>query len=50
MARRVSASQRIARIGSTGTVREPQLHFEVRRGTRAVDPMGILPQVTADAR
>jgi len=32
----------IARVGSTGNVGSPQLHFEIRRGKRAVDPMPYL--------
>jgi murein DD-endopeptidase MepM/ murein hydrolase activator NlpD len=35
---RVTRGQAIARAGSTGTVSTPQLHFEIRRGTRAVNP------------
>jgi murein DD-endopeptidase MepM/ murein hydrolase activator NlpD len=30
--------QKIGTVGSTGTVTEPQLHFELRRGTQAVNP------------
>ena len=33
----------IARVGSTGSVDQPQLHFEVRRGRTAVDPTRHLP-------
>jgi murein DD-endopeptidase MepM/ murein hydrolase activator NlpD len=33
----------IARVGATGSVGEPQLHFELRRGTRALDPAQQLP-------
>lgn len=29
----------VARSGSSGNVAEPQLHFELRRGSRAVNPM-----------
>jgi murein DD-endopeptidase MepM/ murein hydrolase activator NlpD len=32
----------IARVGSTGNVSEPQLHFELRKGTEAVDPKVML--------
>jgi murein DD-endopeptidase MepM/ murein hydrolase activator NlpD len=39
---KVRRGQTIARVGETGTVAEPQLHFELRRGTRALDPMGYL--------
>jgi murein DD-endopeptidase MepM/ murein hydrolase activator NlpD len=35
---RVRRGQTIARVGATGAVAEPQLHFELRRGTRALDP------------
>ena len=34
----VRRGQTIARVGSTGNVQRPQLHFEVRSGTRAVNP------------
>ncbi len=34
----VRRGQMIGRAGSSGSVDEPQLHFEVRRGVRAVDP------------
>lgn len=33
----------IARAGSSGQVGEPQLHFELRQGARAVDPAQYLP-------
>jgi len=39
---KVRRGQTIARIGSTGAVHEPQLHFEVRHGTRALDPADYL--------
>ena len=32
----------IARVGSTGNVSTPQLHFELRKGTEAVDPKMML--------
>lgn len=38
----VKRGQAIARAGSTGSVRSPQLHFELRKGTRAVDPRRYL--------
>jgi murein DD-endopeptidase MepM/ murein hydrolase activator NlpD len=48
---KVSRGQVIARVGSTGSVSEPQLHFELRRGNRAVDPREFLsPQPTATSR
>jgi murein DD-endopeptidase MepM/ murein hydrolase activator NlpD len=38
----VRRGQQIAKAGDSGGVAQPQLHFEVRQGTRAVDPMGFL--------
>lgn len=35
---RVTRGQAIARVGDSGNVREPQLHFELRKGVEAVDP------------
>jgi murein DD-endopeptidase MepM/ murein hydrolase activator NlpD len=40
----VRRGQTIAKVGSTGNVRSPQLHFEVRRGTRPVNPNEFLEQ------
>ncbi|HSK40767.1 MAG TPA: M23 family metallopeptidase, partial [Arenibaculum sp.] len=47
---RVGRGQSIGTIGSTGSVSVPQLHFEVRKGSRAVDPKGLLDdrQVSRD--
>ncbi|MDP6574463.1 MAG: LysM peptidoglycan-binding domain-containing M23 family metallopeptidase, partial [Rhodospirillales bacterium] len=39
---RVERGQVIAKIGSSGNVTTPQLHFELRRGKRAVDPRAHL--------
>jgi murein DD-endopeptidase MepM/ murein hydrolase activator NlpD len=39
----VTRGQEIAKAGSTGTVNSPQLHFEIRQGTRALDPSNYLP-------
>ena len=41
---RVKKGQIVAKVGSSGTVSEPQLHFELRRGKRAVDPRKHLPK------
>lgn len=38
----VSAGQVIAKVGDTGGVGAPQLHFELRRGTKPVDPREFL--------
>jgi murein DD-endopeptidase MepM/ murein hydrolase activator NlpD len=48
---RVSRGQVIARAGSSGNVSSPQLHFEIRRGTRAVDPqMHLVRRVSGKDR
>jgi murein DD-endopeptidase MepM/ murein hydrolase activator NlpD len=39
----VSRGQVIARVGKTGGIDAPQLHFEVRKGSQAVDPRKFLP-------
>ena len=39
---RVAQGQVIAKVGATGGVSEPQLHFELRRGKSAVDPRQFL--------
>jgi murein DD-endopeptidase MepM/ murein hydrolase activator NlpD len=38
----VTRGQVIARAGQTGNVSQPQVHFELRQGTQAVDPMPYL--------
>jgi murein DD-endopeptidase MepM/ murein hydrolase activator NlpD len=44
----VTKGQVIAYAGNTGDVHEPQLHFEIRRGTRPIDPRPLLrPQQLA---
>jgi murein DD-endopeptidase MepM/ murein hydrolase activator NlpD len=35
---RVRKGQQIATVGSTGNIKNPQLHFELRRGNRVLDP------------
>lgn len=39
---KVIKGQAIGTVGSTGGVSQPQLHFEIRRGTQAVDPAKFL--------
>ncbi|HSR72022.1 MAG TPA: peptidoglycan DD-metalloendopeptidase family protein, partial [Kiloniellales bacterium] len=46
---RVRRGQPIARVGTTGNVARPQLHFEIREGTRAVDPLRLLEIQSAEA-
>lgn len=41
---RVRRGQKIAAAGSTGNVNSPQVHFEIRRGRKAVNPMSYLPK------
>lgn len=38
----VRKGQNIGAVGSTGSVTEPQLHFEVRRGSDALNPQAFL--------
>ena len=38
----VRRGQTIARVGSSGSVDRPQLHFEIRRGREAVNPLRFL--------
>lgn len=38
----VNKGEVIARVGSTGGVRTPQLHFEIRRGRKALNPINYL--------
>jgi murein DD-endopeptidase MepM/ murein hydrolase activator NlpD len=42
---RVKRGQPIAKAGKTGNVDQPQLHFEVRVGTKPVDPMPYLEKM-----
>ena len=38
----VKKGQIIGEVGNTGNVKTPQLHFEVRKGTKAVNPINYL--------
>lgn len=40
---KVKRGEKIATVGSTGSVTTPQLHFEVRSGKKAVNPRPYLP-------
>ncbi len=46
---RVKRGQLIARVGSSGGVDQPQLHFELRKGKKAVDPLDYLRRPSASA-
>jgi murein DD-endopeptidase MepM/ murein hydrolase activator NlpD len=39
---RVSVGQPIGKIGKTGKVDKPQLHFEIRKGTKSYNPTNYL--------
>ena len=39
---KVSVGQQIGKIGKTGKVDKPQLHFELRKGTKAYNPISYL--------
>ncbi len=39
---KVTSGQAIAKVGETGGVSQPQLHFELRRGKKPVDPREFL--------
>ncbi|HWK43086.1 MAG TPA: peptidoglycan DD-metalloendopeptidase family protein [Stellaceae bacterium] len=43
----VRRGQPIAQVGATGSVGTPQLHFELRRDRRAIDPLDHLPQLSS---
>jgi len=44
---KVKKGEAIARVGSSGIVAEPQLHFEIRKGRKAVNPLKYLPKNAA---
>ncbi|MBT4711260.1 MAG: M23 family metallopeptidase [Alphaproteobacteria bacterium] len=46
----VTRGQMIATAGATGSVLEPQLHFEIRLGTEAVNPLEYLDRQLASLR
>jgi len=43
----VHRGQTIARVGQSGSVTEPQLHFEIREGSQPVDPQRYLGSPTS---
>lgn len=46
---KVTRGQAIARVGSSGSVGAPQLHFEIRKGRKAIDPLRHLPKAGASS-
>lgn len=43
----VQAGSVIGYVGKSGSAKTPQLHFAVREGSQAIDPIGKLPQTVA---
>ncbi|MDC9701800.1 MAG: M23 family metallopeptidase [Alphaproteobacteria bacterium] len=41
---KVRRGQIISKAGMTGSVRQPQLHFEIRKGSRPVDPLSLFSE------
>lgn len=46
----VKRGEPVAKVGKSGNVTSPQLHFELRRGTRAVDPTRYLTGEVPDGK
>jgi murein DD-endopeptidase MepM/ murein hydrolase activator NlpD len=46
---KVSRGQVIAKAGTSGSVTEPQVHFELRKGSRPVDPTQYMSSMAAQA-
>jgi len=46
---KVNRGQVIAKAGATGTVSQPQVHFELRKGSRPVDPTKYMSSMAAQA-
>ncbi len=46
---KVRRGQIIAKAGNTGSVSQPQVHFELRKGSRPVDPTKYMSQTAASA-
>ncbi|HEY1719638.1 MAG TPA: peptidoglycan DD-metalloendopeptidase family protein [Magnetospirillaceae bacterium] len=45
----VTKGQKVALSGDTGGVGQPQLHFELRQGAKAIDPQSIMPNELSPA-
>jgi murein DD-endopeptidase MepM/ murein hydrolase activator NlpD len=44
---KVRRGQVIAKAGASGSVSQPQVHFELRKGSRPVDPTKYMSSATA---
>ena len=44
---KVNKGQIVAKVGASGNVVQPQLHFEVRKGKRAINPLRHLTRIDA---
>ncbi len=44
---KIKKGQQIATVGRTGNVSSPQLHFEIRKGKKALDPVTVMPPLSA---
>ena len=42
--KQVAKGETIAKVGQSGGVAQPQLHFEIRQRNKAIDPAPLLPQ------
>jgi murein DD-endopeptidase MepM/ murein hydrolase activator NlpD len=42
---KVKRGQIVARAGKTGAVEQPQVHFEIRQGSKPVDPMPHMEKI-----
>jgi murein DD-endopeptidase MepM/ murein hydrolase activator NlpD len=46
---KIRRGEAVARVGTSGGIGQAQLHFELRRGTKAIDPLDHLPQLAGAA-
>jgi murein DD-endopeptidase MepM/ murein hydrolase activator NlpD len=46
---KVRRGEIIAKAGTTGSVSQPQVHFELRKGSRPVDPTKYMSSMAAQA-
>ncbi|MGB8841843.1 MAG: M23 family metallopeptidase, partial [Aliidongia sp.] len=46
---KIRRGEAVARVGNSGGIGQAQLHFELRRGTKAIDPLDHLPPLAGAA-